>query len=236
MTRPAASHAPSSPSPGPPPSLARSAARGSIVTIVGQALRIGTQFASIALLARLLDSVDYGYLAMVLSLIGIAELLRDFGLSAAAVQSRELSHAQQSNLFWLNTLIGAAASLIVLAASPLIALLYGEPPLATITAVLSPVFLINGMTTQFRAHINRGLRFVALSVTEWCPLVAFAVAITLGFTLRNYWALVAQQLTIAVVGLIMAISLSPLVAVLAHGRPACAARSASGRTCSAPTC
>ena len=209
MTSPTAAETPASPPAGPPPSLARSAARGSIVTIVGQALRIGTQFASIALLARLLDSVDYGYLAMVLSLIGIAELLRDFGLSAAAVQSRELSHAQQSNLFWLNTLIGAVASLIVLGASPLIALLYDEPALATITAVLSPVFLVNGMTTQFRAHINRGLRFVALSATDVVPqLVAFAVAVTLGFTLRSYWALVGQQLTIAVVGLVMAISLS----------------------------
>jgi len=119
-------------------SLARSAARGTAVTIVGQSLRIGTQFASIAILARLLDPVDYGYLAMVLSVIGVAELLRDFGLSAAAVQSRSLTQGQQSNLFWLNTLIGAAASLLVLACSPLIGWLYGEPELTRITMWLSP--------------------------------------------------------------------------------------------------
>ncbi len=74
---------------------------------------------------------------------------------------------------------------------------------------LSPVFLLNGMATQFRAHINRSLRFVALSVTDVVPqVVAFAVAISLAFTLRNYWALVAQQATVAAVGLILAVVLS----------------------------
>lgn len=191
------------------PSLARSAARGALVTLVGQSIRIVTQFASISVLARLLDSTDYGYLAMVLAVIGIAELLRDFGLSAAAVQSRELSQAQQSNLFWLNSLIGTAASLLVLAASPLIALVYHQPPLATISMLLAPVFLFNGMATQFRARINRSMRFVALSATDVVPqLVAFAVAVPLAFSLRSYWALVAQQITVSVVGLVLSIALS----------------------------
>lgn len=161
------------------PSLARSAARGSLVTLVAQAVRIGTQFVSIFVLARLLDSVDYGYLAMVLAIIGVAELVRDFGLSAAAVQSRSLSNAQQSNLFWLNSLIGLVSSVLVLAVSPLIALLYGEPALTPITLALAPIFLLNGIATQFRARMNRDLRFVALAAADVLPQVAaFAVAIS----------------------------------------------------------
>lgn len=190
-------------------SLGRAAARGSAITLVGQAVRIATQFASIAILARLLDSVDYGYLAMVLALIGVAELLRDFGLSSAAVQSRELSHAQQSNLFWLNTAIGGLATLVVLACSPLVALLYAEPPLAQITAVLSPIFLVNGMSTQFRAHLNRNLQFVRLSVCDVAPqVVAFGVAISVALATPSYWALVAQQGTVSVVGLGLAVGLA----------------------------
>jgi O-antigen/teichoic acid export membrane protein len=192
-----------------PPSLATSAARGSLITLVGQSVRIVTQFASISVLARLLGSVDYGYLAMVLAVIGIAELFRDFGLSAAAIQSRDLSHAQQSNLFWLNSLIGAAASVVVFAASPLVALIYGEPALATITRALSPIFLLNGMATQFRASINRSMRFVALSVTDVVPqLIAFAVAVPLAISVRNYWALVAQQVTVSAVGLAMTVAMA----------------------------
>ncbi len=207
-----------------PPSLASSAARGTLITIVGQTLRIGTQFGSIFILARLLDPVDYGFLAMVLSIIGVAELLRDFGLSAAAVQSKELSPGQQSNLFWLNSLIGLAASLIVLACAPLIARLYHQPELAVITMALSPLFLLNGLATQFRAHLNRGMRFMALAVTDVVPqVVAFGVAIVAAISLRSYWALVAQQATVAVVGLILAVA-------LARWRPSRPRREASLRS------
>ena len=189
--------------------LARSAARGSVITMTGQVVRLALQFASIAVLARLLTSVDYGYFAMVLAIIGVAELLRDFGLSSAAVQARELDHGQQSNLFWLNSLTGLGASVAVLAAAPLVALLYDEPELRTITMVLAPVFLLNGMATQFRAGINRQLRFVALSVTDVVPhVVAFAVAVVLAFRWHNYWALVAQQLVVAVVGLGLSVALA----------------------------
>jgi O-antigen/teichoic acid export membrane protein len=207
-----------------PTSLASSAARGTLITLVGQAVRIGTQFVSIYVLARLLNSVDYGFLAMVMGLVGIAELLRDFGLSAAAVQAKHLSHAQQSNLFWLNTAIGAASAVIVLSISPLVALLYGEPPLTAITMALAPVFLLNGMATQFRARINRNLRFVALSVADVVPqVVAFAAAVSVALALHNYWALVIQQLTIAVIGLVMTV-------VLARWRPSRPRRATSLRS------
>ena len=187
-----------------PSSLARSAARGSAVTVVAQVSRLAIQFVSIAILARLLGSTDYGYFAIVLAVVGVAELLRDFGLSAAAVQSRELTHAQHSNLFWLNTLTGLVASIGVAAAAPLVGLAYHEPPLTRMVQVLAPVFLLNGLATQFRTRLNRDLRFVALSVADVVPqVVAFGVAVVLALRWRSYWALIAQQVVVAVVGLVL---------------------------------
>ncbi|MCJ8504804.1 lipopolysaccharide biosynthesis protein [Kocuria flava] len=190
-------------------SLSGYAARGSIIVMLSQALRIATQFASIFLLARLLDPKDYGYLAMVMSVIGVAELLRDFGLSAAAVQSRDLSGQQQSNLFWLNAMIGLGASLAVACASPAIAALYGEPELVPITLALAPIFFLNGLSTQFRAHINRGMHFFRLSFTDVVPQIfAFGAAVTVATFTGSYVALIVQQISIAVVGLGLAIALS----------------------------
>ncbi len=190
-------------------SLSGSAARGSIIVLLSQAVRIATQFASIFVLARLLDPTDYGYLAMVMSIIGVAELLRDFGLSAAAVQSRDLSGQQQSNLFWLNAMIGLGASLLVACASPAIAALYGESELVPITLALAPIFFLNGISTQFRAHINRGMRFFRLSLTDVVPqVVAFGAAIAVAIFTESYVALVVQQISIAIVGLGLAIALS----------------------------
>ena len=195
-------------------SLARSAARGTAVTIVGQSLRIGTQFASIAILARLLDPVDYGYLAMVLSVIGVAELLRDFGLSAAAVQSREpepgaavepvlAQHPDRRRRLAAGARLQPADRLAVRGtgadqdhdvAVAACSCSTGWPPssgrTSTATCVSSPC----RSPTSFRSW----------SRSEW-PSPSRS-------RLRNYWALVAQQATVAVVGLVLAVGPGPLAA------------------------
>jgi PST family polysaccharide transporter len=62
-----------------PAPLGRQAARGGAVTMGGQLLKVGVQAVSIVVLARLLDPEAFGYLAMVLALVGVAETVRDFG-------------------------------------------------------------------------------------------------------------------------------------------------------------
>ncbi|MCU1637144.1 MAG: lipopolysaccharide biosynthesis protein, partial [Cryobacterium sp.] len=86
--------------------LGRTAGRGAATTLSGQLIRILVQLTGIVILARLLSPSDYGLIASVTAIIGIGEVFRDFGLSSAAVQAKELSRNQQDNLFWINTLIG----------------------------------------------------------------------------------------------------------------------------------
>ena len=86
--------------------LASGAARGAAVTLSGQALRIVLQFAGVVVLARLLRPHDYGLLAVVVVVVGIGEIFRDFGLSNAAIQARTLSTAQRDVLLWVNAAIG----------------------------------------------------------------------------------------------------------------------------------
>ena len=49
------------------------------------------QLLSVTVLARLLAPSDYGLLAMVVVIVGVGEIFRDFGLSSAAVQAPTLS-------------------------------------------------------------------------------------------------------------------------------------------------
>jgi PST family polysaccharide transporter len=164
---------------------------------------------SIVVLARLLSPADFGLIAMVTAVIGIGELLRDFGLSVAALQSKTLTDHEKSNLFWLNTLIGALLAIVVFGASWPIALLYGDGRLVAITQALSVTFLINGIATQFKAQINRDLRFMALGITEAVPqAVGLTAAITIAAVTHSYWALVAQPLVIAVLEGLFCVALS----------------------------
>jgi PST family polysaccharide transporter len=175
-------------------SLGSSAAHGAVVTLTGQVARVGIQLGGIVVLARLLTPSDYGLLTMVLAIVGVGEVFRDFGLSTAAIQAKTLSRAQRTNLFWINTFIGLALSAAVLAASHPIALLFDEPRLEPIAAVLSSTFLLNGIATQYKADLTRQLRFSRLAVIE---VVAVSTGLVTGIAFAlldySYWALVAQQ-------------------------------------------
>lgn len=184
--------------------LGRQAARGASVTLVGQVLRIVIQVGSVAFLARLLDPFDYGLVAIVLAVVGFGEIIRDSGLSTAAVQSRTLSTAQRNQMFWLNTAIGAGLTATMLLAAPLIATMFRQPQLTGVSQALAFTFLLNGMTAQYRASLNRQLRFAALITSDIIALVAgVVVAVILALSGAEFWALVAQQLTTATATLLI---------------------------------
>jgi len=188
-------------------SLGGSAARGATLTMAGQLLRVGVQFASIVILARLLSPSDYGLLAMVLAVVGIGEIFRDFGLSSAAIQAKDLSREERDNLFWTNTGIGATLSVLAVGASFVLPLIYGEPRLQAITAALAVTFLLNGASTQQRADLTRSMRFGALAMVEVVAQVAgFVAGVSFALAGAGYWALVAQQLTIPLLALILLVS------------------------------
>ncbi|WP_010533407.1 lipopolysaccharide biosynthesis protein [Brachybacterium squillarum] len=197
-------------------SLGSTAARGALMTLGGQGGRILLQFLGIVVLARLLDPEDYGLLAVVTVIIGVGEIFRDFGLSSAAVRAKTLSHGESSNLFWINSGIGALLGLILIAISPLVADAVGREEVQGIAQAMSLVFLLNGLATQFRAHLMRSLRFRQLATVDVCaPALALAVAVGGALLGWGYWALVAQQITQALVVLVGA----ALVGSWRPGRP-----------------
>lgn len=175
--------------------LGRTTARGAAVTLAGQLTQVVLQFASVVVLARLLTPREYGLYATVLVLVGVGEIFRDFGLSSAAVQAKLLTRFQRDNLFWINTALGVALCLLMIAAAPLVAAVFHQHALRPITQVLALTFVVNGLATQFRAGLNRDLRFgrLALSdlVGQFAGLTVAVVAAALG---AGYWSLVASQL------------------------------------------
>lgn len=188
--------------------LAQSAARGAAVTLAGRMTRLAIQLGSVVALSRVLSPADFGLVAMVVAVIGIGELLREFGLGSAAIQAKILTNQQRDNLFWVSSGLGLLVGLLAAASAPLLVRLYDEPRLLAVTLVLSVTFLLTGMTSQYRANLARDLRFGALQTTDLVPaalgvLIAFVLAL-LGF---GYWALVAQQIVQSALGLGMAAAL-----------------------------
>lgn len=189
-------------------SLARQGARGAALTLVSQAVRAALQVGSLLILARLLAPEAFGLVAMVTTVLGVAELLRDFGLSAASIQARSLSDAERSNLFWLNVAVGFGCALLAVLAAPVLALLYDEPRVAAITLALAGLLVVSGISTQFRAELSRGLRFRALAAIDLgALLLAVSTGVTAALLGAGFWAIVLQQAVLVLAVCLLSVGL-----------------------------
>ena len=189
--------------------LGAQAARGGFAVVVGQLTRIVIQVASVSVLARLLSPSDYGLVAIVLAVVGVGEIFRDFGLSTAAVQAKTVSRAQRDTLFWVNTGIGLVLTLATVALAPVVADIFGHSSLVGVTRALAVTFLLNGMAAQHEADLTRHLRFGALvTVNVGTQALGTVVAIVVAAAGGGYWALVAQQVGTGVATLIWLVALT----------------------------
>lgn len=176
--------------------LGRRAARGALISLTGSAARTAVQILGVVVLARLLTPAEYGLLAMVAVVIGIADIFRNFGLYTVAVRAPSLSTAERTNLFWTNLGIGFLLCVLIWLGAPLIALVFREPELVPVARALAFTFVLSGAATQFRASLARELRFGALAAADTlAPVAALVVAVVLASRGWGYHALIAQQLT-----------------------------------------
>lgn len=168
--------------------------KGVLALYSGQAIKFLFQVLSIIVLAKLLSPKDYGVSALALSILGIGEVFRDSGLSTAAIQSKEISHQEKSNLFWVSFSIGLFLFVILFVVSPLVAEFYHEHELENVLKVVGVCFIINGIVAQYKVGINRALQFKSLATGEVASYVLSVVSAILmaayGF---QYWSIIFQQ-------------------------------------------
>src|SRR5215469_17953897 len=137
--------------------------RGGLLTLISQGAQFALQTLSTIILARLLMPADFGIVAMVTALTGLASAFADFGLSEATIQRKEITHEQVSTLFWINLTIGLGLTFLSAALGPVLAMFYREPRLVRIALFLSLNFFLGGLRVQPNALLKRQMRFSALA-------------------------------------------------------------------------
>ena len=143
-----------------------------LVTATAQGMQFLLNLAYIMVLARLLAPQDFGLVAMVTTVMGFLRIFQDAGLSTATVQQKEITHAQVSNLFWVNVAVGGVITLLVAASAPAVAWFYREPRLVGITLMLSVTFLFASSAVQHIALLNRQMRFTVIAVIDVVSMLA----------------------------------------------------------------
>src|SRR5436190_12700099 len=146
------------------------------VTVSAQGAKFILSLISTMILARLLMPRDFGLVAMVTTVTSFLRVFKDAGLSIATVQRERITHAQVSNLFWINIAVSIVSCLVVAAMAPVLAWFYRDSRLIGITLLLSTTYLLSGSTVQHQALLKRQMRFKAMAVIEVGALTTGLIA------------------------------------------------------------
>jgi PST family polysaccharide transporter len=174
------------------------------VTFAGQSAQFVLNVGSIMILARLLTPGDFGLVAMVTTIIGFFRIFNEAGLSTATVQCDGITHAQVSNLFWTNILVGGTISLILAVGAPVVASFYREPRLISITLALCITFLFTTAAVQHMAILKRQMRFKMIALIQVSSVaVGILTGIVMALLKFGYWSLVGIQITTPLIALLL---------------------------------
>src|SRR5690606_40712343 len=90
-------------------SMQTHAVNGALAIGIAQLVKLPFQAASLLILPRLLQPMDYGIYAMIDPLIAVSALILNFGISQAVIQAPALQRPQVAGLFWITVVAGLAA-------------------------------------------------------------------------------------------------------------------------------
>ncbi len=176
--------------------VGKKSVRAGYASLSSQGMSMGITLVRAAVLARLLTPEDYGVFTMVVVVSSFAIIFKDLGLSTATVREKHITHAQVSNLFWINTLFGVISMIVVWAASPAIVWFYQDTRLAAIALVLSIGFLFGGLTVQHQALLKRQMQFGKIAlITVLSAIASSILGVITAWYFGNYWALVWMQVS-----------------------------------------
>lgn len=176
-------------------SLAIAAIRGAYITGMALAFRQVISFSTTLYIARLLPPSDFGTFAMVMVVIGFAQVIGDIGISAGLVRSQKNSKSVLDTCFWIGLGIGTALAVLVFLLAPLAASFYGvaaiEPLLRTSALGLIVSFCLPVPLALLQQRLN--FREIALAQTSGSFSGAI-VAVILASTGHGIWGLVLQPI------------------------------------------
>jgi PST family polysaccharide transporter len=139
-------------------SLVVTVRRGASWTVLARTGAVLVQFVAGIVLARLLLPEDFGIAAMLYAFSGFAILFVDLGIGPAVVQKARLSERDKSTAFWVNAIAGVLLTVLLGLCGPLLAGLFDEPELRTLTWLVALNFSLS-LGVVHSAMLEREFRF-----------------------------------------------------------------------------
>ncbi len=157
------------------------------------------------ILARFfLDPADYSTTGLITIFISLAGIFIKGGFNYAIVQKKEITEKDKSTIFWLSLSIAAVCYVLLFIFAPFIAKFYDKPILTAVLRVEAVVLIFDALSIVQTALLERALEFKKLFlktvVTVFASAAVGILFACLGFGL---WTIVAEAVTVSVVGCVM---------------------------------
>lgn len=146
-------------------------------------------------LARILDPVIYGTVALITIITSILQVFVDSGLGSALIQKKDADDKDFSTVFYFNFIICIILYTILFFLSPVIASFYEKSEMTPLIRTLGVILIISGLKNIQGAYVSRNLQFKKyFFATLGGTLTAAVVGIWMAYSGFGVWALVVQNL------------------------------------------
>lgn len=181
--------------------------------------RQGLGFLVTVVLARLVTPHEFGLIALMALFAGVASAFVDSGFSSALIQRQDVTHTDESTVFWFNLLMGAVVALVLVASGSWIAGFYGQPILEALSAWLGLNVFLSAAGAIQATLMTKSLNFrTQMKISVVATLGSGAVAIVMAMNGMGVWALAAQIVLATLITTLLLWGLSPWRPALVFSR------------------
>lgn len=175
--------------------LKQKAVSGMVWTALQKYSKMGIQFVSGIILARLLTPFDYGCIGMLAIFMVLADSFIDGGFGSALIQKKKPTQTDYSTIFFWNIAVSIVMYVLLFISAPAIARFYNIPILCDVLRVQAVILFIHALNIIQRNQLKKKLNFKLLSIVSvGTAIISLTITIIMAYQGFGVWALVAQNL------------------------------------------
>lgn len=165
--------------------------------------RICAQLISLSItivLARLLMPEDYAVISIITIFFSFANVFISGGFNSALIQKSDSDIEDYSSVLWISLIIATIIYIILFFCAPIIAKVYNYDILVSVIRVMGLTLFINAIKSIVCAYISNHMIFKKYFwATLIGTIISGIVGISMAYSGFGCWALVAQQMTNALI-------------------------------------
>ena len=179
----------------------------------------GITLLSTILLARLLTPDDFAIIGIVTIFIAFSQMMVDSEMGGALLRKKDVSRTDYSTLFYYNLIISFILYVSLFFTAPLIADFYKQSELVSVVRILSLTIIIHAFRVVQNIILLRALKFRDLALINVSSgLISLGVALWLAEKGYGYWALIWQQLIIAILNVLIMSCINRFIPLLTFSK------------------